>query len=873
MTNNFLCVKICIMNTYLKKKTKFTIITILFTLFALCFTLAFCSPFIVKAEIKDIAKTNFLPQSDLESIELSGANAVYCDENITATVENSYLFNLYVNGEKIVINDDISTLNEILDVKLFNDTTLFFSANARLYSYDLQTRTYQKVQLGNSVDEPVSYFDFNQNYLVTTYQATCKIFQITNGAFTSVSSSGIAIADGSNVAINQNNELFIVGNDGIYKTLASLPAIQTADNTLTLDTPSTLIANNDYIFYIATETGSGNKIIRRLCLSDKTTTDFSLFADDSAYQLGNITSPKKISFINDNLLVLEEDCAQEFFIDDEQLIFSGFAIANDKTAYNRILSSAIKVEKVNQTVAVLDTFKLTVFTNQNQNDIYARENYKNYLLSNLSIDGITPSSFALGDGNALLYYSDNETNKFVALLDFSKGQNYLSNKITFETGVNVKDVCYQSGNYYILCDYGQAPQNVYKSTVIDGELSFSKIDNNTSSTEFTFIAVDVYKNIYLANDTTITKLNKSDDYTQIDVVATFTNVTRLQTDLLGNLFVLADGKVHCVNNSTEYSIDNVKTFALDYVDNAVYFIKNDSTVLSSTTQMDNVSILDIAVPSDYTLTNPIGVTTANETLEFFTATEDANAYVVSIKEQTFTFKNLTTYSGEYVKICTVDYLGTPKFLVFANQDDIVLIEIDHAQSVQKQKITQNLPETVFVATNVNAYYLPIINANDDFAFTDTDKVRLNKTTQISVIHKIEFLGCKYYYAQFEFDSKTYSAYIPCKYTVEVLNKDFAWDSYEIETVKETAVYSDNDMQTEIAKLNKNTKVRIIEKGKTVCKIAYKLDDGTYQIGYIYTSKILDEPSIAIRNILVIIAVTACVCGTLTYFILRKRRRD
>ncbi len=870
MTKNILYDKIYTMNNYLKRKTKFYLISILFAMLSFCFAFAFIMPLNVKAENKAISSSNFLPQSDLENIELSGANAVYCDKNITATVERSYIFTLYYNGEKIVINDDISTLNEILDVKLFNDTSLFFSANARLYSYNLQTRTYEKVQLGTSTDEPVSYFDFNQNYLVTTYQATCKVFAISNGLFSSVSSTGISISDGSNVAINENNDLFIVGSEGIYKTQASLPAVQTPANTLSSDTPSNLIASEDYIYYVAVDSSTGNKIIRKLSLSDKSTTDFTTNPNDEEYQLGNIVAPKKIAFIGENLLVLEDDSIQEFKVDNNQLIFTGFAIAKGKTAYNRVLSNASKIEKVNQTVAVLDSYKLTIFTNNNKDDKYARENYKSYLLSSLSIDEITPSSFALGNGNALLFYNDNAANKFVALLDFSKEQFSLSNKIQLNLGVNVIDVCYQSGNYYMLFDYGQAPQNVYKSVFDNGELSFNKIDNNTSTTEFTMLSVDVYSNIYLANDTTIAKLENSDTYTQANIVATFNNIKRLQTDLLGNLFVLADGKVICVNNHAEYSIDNVKSFALDYVHNHVYFIKNDSEIIYLTTEMDNVSIADLSVPTDYTLTNPSGVSVANENLEFYTAKNNANAYVVKTEDGNFIFEELTDYTGEYVKVCTVEYMNSPKFLVLANQDDIVLLELDNAQSVEKQKVTDTI-QTAFVSTDVHAYYLPIININSDFAFTNNDKIRLPKTTQISISHMITFLDCDYYYATFNLNDIEYSAYIPCDYTVELLNKDFSWDSYKIETIKKTSVYSDSDMQTKTANLKEGTKVRVIERGSKVSKIAYKLDDGSYQVGYIYTNKIIDEPSIAIRNILIVIAVAACICGTLTYFILRKKK--
>ena len=78
------------------------------------------------------------------------------------------------------------------------------------------------------------------------------------------------------------------------------------------------------------------------------------------------------------------------------------------------------------------------------------------------------------------------------------------------------------------------------------------------------------------------------------------------------------------------------------------------------------------------------------------------------------------------------------------------------------------------------------------------------------------------------------------------------------------------MQEKIFSLKENTLVKIIEKGDKVCKIAYK-DGESYKIGYIYTDKIIDQPSNAIRNVIIILAVFTCIFSTSLYFILRKKK--
>ncbi len=862
MTKFFLYDKICIMNTYLKRKTKFTIISLLITIFVLCLSFAFCSPLFVKAESKLVSSSNFLPQTDLEYVELSSPIDVYTDGQITAITQSNQKLLINVNGEWK--NNDISFV-AIKQINRLDDNNLIVSDNGTIYKIDISGNIDSKTPL--SINNDIiggNYFDINQNYLITAFSNTGLIYKRVNGQFVRYSDNAnndFTVKDSSPIAINNDNTFYFVNEDGIFKFDITNNSYSTFIEGVF---PTQIIANDQFVYYIA------NSRVYKVSVNGGSPVELTVGTMDEDFDLGNIVNPTDISFIGENLLITSSNSIQEFKINGDNLIFTGFAIAKGKTAYNRVLPNAFQIEKANKNVAVLDDFKLTVFTNNNQTNAYARENYKNYFISSLIVDGIAPESFALGEQNALLKY-DVGNATFLTLLDFSKDKDYLSNKITIETNTNIKDIFYQSGDYYVLCDNGDAPQHIYKSTFTDDGLSFTKIDSNQSTTEFTMLAVDVYKNVYLANNTTIVKLNKSNDYTQLDDVITLSGLKKLQTDLLGNLFVLKNDKVLCINNDVEYSIDNVKDFALDFVDNNVYIIRNNSEIISSTTQMDNVSIADLIVPNDYTLTNPVGTYSANETLEFFTIPNDTNAYVVNAQDNKFIFEELTKYSGEYVKICAVEYVGSQGFLLLANQDDIVLVDAQNAQNVQKQKITDNIPATAFIATNVHAYYLPIINENGDFSFTDIDKIRLSKTTEISVKHKIIFLDCEYYYADFKFNSKTYSAYIPCAYTVEVLNQDFDWDTFTLETVKATSVYDNTDMKTVIASLEKNAQVRLIEKGKTVSKIAFKLADGTYKIGYVYTNKIIDNPSIAIRNILIIIAVTACVCGTLTYFILRKRK--
>ena len=857
------------MNIYKERKTKYLLISILILTFALCFAFAFSTPLQVKAESKAITSSNFLPQSDLESIELSSPIDVYSDEKVTAITQSNQKLLINVDGKW---QDTDISFAAIKQINKLDDNTLIVSDNGSIYKIDI-SKPLNGYDITNARLTGGNYFDINENYLITAFSTTGLIYKRVNGQLVrySTDSKDFIVEDSSPIAINGDNVFYFVNAGNVVKF--EITTGKEDKEFLKGISPSQIIANKEFVYYI----NKADSSIYKVSAKGGEPIKLSVGTMDIGFDLGTIKNPTDISFRGENLLITDSNSIQEFKVDEDKLLFTGFAIAKNKTAYNRVLESASNIEKVNDTVAVLDDYKLTVYLENNKENKYARENYKNYLTSDLAIDEITPSNFTLGDGNALISYDDNDLNKFLALLDFSSVKDQdgkyfsTSDKITIETDNTVKDLCYQSGSYYLLCENKQAQQYVYKSNLVDDKLSFAKLTPNRLTSNFNALTVDVYGNIYLANNNSVYKLENSNGYKQLKSVVSLNGIDKLQTDLLGNLFVLANGKVYCFNNGAEYSIDNIKSFALDFVDDNVYFIKNDNEVIYSTTAMDNVSICDLNVPSDYTLTNPSGTYNASESLEFFTVQNDANAYVVNTKDGKFVFEKLTSYSGEYVKICAVEYMGSQRFLVLANQEDIVLVEVKHAKTLQKQKVTDTIKKA-FVATDVHAYYLPIINANGDYVLTNVNKIRLNKTTEFNIKHKIEFLESEYYYAEFSFNGKTHSAYIPCSYTVEVLNENFAWDTYKIETVKQTSVYDNSDMQTVVANLENNTQVRLIEKGDTICKIAYKLTDGTYQIGYINTDKIIDNPSIAIRNILIIIAVTACVCGTLTYFLLRKKRQ-
>jgi len=875
MTKRRIYVKIIIMKVQMSKKIKNYLVALLFIVLCFCVAGFYTNTMFSKAQDVQISNATFLPQTDLENTALISPIDVYHDQDVTAIADDTQQLFIHHNGSWFLPLTDFQAIKQ---VKKLNDTTLLVSNSGSIYSIDLTQLSTSPASAKSPLSDGSNiiggnFFDINDNFLVTTYSTVCLVYNQSQSGFDFFDT--FAVKDSTPVAINKNNQIFFVDNNGIaiYETITG--------NYSSLCKgvfPSKMIADNNFIYYIdgidlfMLSTAGGQPV--KLNKSNI----------DDDFDLGVIENPIAISFKGYNLLITDKDTIQEYKIENNTLIFTGFAIASGKTAYNRVSKNATEIEKTNNSVAVLDSYKLTVFTGADSQNRYARENYKNYLVSELVKDSVLPSSFALGEQNALLLYNSSSANKFVALLDFSKQENFLIEQPYLGDHSVIHDVCYQSGYYYLLCDNGTDAQHIYRAKADAESLNFVKIDQNQSTARFTMFTVDTYSNVYLANQKTVAKLSVSDGYSElIEVGNSFTKITKLQTDLLGRLYVVDDGNIKSIENSTvtDYSLPKVKSFAFDFVNSDAFMIYNGSEFIYQTTALDNVSITDLVVPDDFNLSsNPNSPNIADENLQFFRATEGANVYVIKDKNlekgQNFEFDGLSSYTGEFVKICTITYNGEPKFYALAyqdliSQDCIVLLDISQAQDTNKQ--IDEIDKTVYIATDVNCYFLPIITPTDRFALNKNQVlVRLSKTTPISVKKKLSFLDNDYYYAEFLLAETTYIGYIPCDFTVDVLTDEFEWEQFSIETVKNTWVYKQSDMQEKAFELKKDSTIRLIEKGDKVCKIAYK-NGNEWEIRYIYTSKIIDQPALAIRNVLIILAVVACLCGTTTYFLLRNKKES
>ena len=868
MTNVKLCGKMLFMNTITRKKFYILLLSVVC---AVAFAFA-CLPTLTlsfSANAQDLPKTElFLPHSDVEYYSLSNPIDVYADDSVTAIVQDDQSLIVYYNGEFKV---SAASFDAIKQVKKFDDDTLIISDNGPIYKINIETL--DKTVLLDADNKPVgaNFFDINDNYLVTAYSDSVFIYALDGDHLNSPISFK---ANGDcPIAINDANEIFYINSNGaLMKKVAS----DLTNETLILPSasPTKMIADENFIYYIQ------GKIVYRVSLADFRSAQLSVNAHIE-YDLGNLASPVCISFKDGNVLIAdtELDAVQEFAVVDNSLEFTGFAIASGKTAYNRTTVSAISIDKQGDSVAVLDNDKLSIFTPVNA-DKYSKNNFNNFHNTDLGETAL-PGEFALGEKSALLSYNHRSSyGSFFKLINLNDSS--VSTQFKVFDGNIIEDITYQSGFYYVLATES-TKTHVYKlneKNLLSGDYNFEEQLFEAISFDATLIAADVFGNVYLANQVTgeIKLYCKANNY-ESSLVATKSGLTKLSTDLGGKLYALCDGALYYFNG-TELSAltlsplvngDLIKSFAMDFDKKEIYLLYNNKEYVCETTELNNLALSEVVAPAEYVTT---AKTAALENLSFATIADGANVYSVVKNGDKFDYNGLTNATDEYVVICDIVVDSTLTLTALAQKNGIVLV--NSAEVTKYQPTVDTAPAVAFIATDVCAYYLPIITPDMDYALFDNQRIRLSKISAImpkglitiKTVHKDQVNDVQFYFAEFTVGSETCSGYIPLSFTVPVLSKDFVWESYSIEKIMKTTIYADQELTNELTSFDGGN-VRLIAKNGGVALISVNTADG-WVTGYIHSQAILNEPNVAVRNILIILAVTASVCGTSTYFILRKK---
>ena len=813
--------------------------------------------------LTQVQTQRLLPSSSLEYYELNSPIDVYHDDDLTAILQNDQSLIIYKNGQFI---KTWLSFTDVKQVKRLNENTLLVSDNGSLYTIDVNTLDKQLFTFTSEEHIGGNYFDLNDQYLITSYSSVVIVYKLQNSK--PISKSPISDCNQAPVAVNDTTMFYVKNN-----TLCSLSLTSSiTDTPITIKEniyPDQMIADNDNVVYLK------DGKVYKISLLDKYEEEL-IVAGDSNHDLGNIIAPSNILFKGENLLVVGDNAVQEFAIENNTLQFTGFAIAKNKSAYNRINASVKEVERFGNTLAILDEQKLSIIDTKVSENSLDKTLYTHYFTQTLKEQETlsSPDSFCLGNSNALLLYQSGTVKCSLKSLNVKTGE--LADVKVSESVFIIRDVCYQSGYYYVLGDEGNNNAMVYRASSLDGEFEFLFSQQTYADT----FEVDVFGNVYLFSQTTYLKMVKTDStYSPVNVSA-LAGVKKLCTDLGGGLFALTNDSVYYldINNSWQKILiamseqnSMLKSFTLSFDKKEVYFVCENSELVLTTSQLPNISIDTLSVSTDFKITDK---NADIETFKAYSPIESANVYSVKVDvaNNVFTYNKLISDRQTYAFVCpikTVDSFGR-QFEIWAlvGQTDLVLVNPTNLTDVTPE-ISSTVPENAFVTTGVSAYYYPIITPASDYALSDGIIIRLEKSQNIKPIKQLTLLSNSYYFAEFTYNGQTHTGYVPINFTVEVLAEDLQWNEYRLEKVNATTVYSSIQLEDSIAELEDNSYVRIVKNDNGVCQILFETETGWVK-GFIQASAIKNEPYLAIRNIIIIALVMASVCATTAYFVIRKK---
>lgn len=883
-------------NTIKILKTKYFLISALFFILTLSVFLAFTVnktvfadnyfnviPFNIKTELEltDITSPTDMFIDDEGFTVIDNENiTIYSDEvisipltvfegdvkHITKLSGNSYLLIDNAKLRKIVINADNSyTVSELKALNL--ETLNYETITGNVYDFNGN-----KLVVG--FEEKITYYSVDDNYSIT------KLKQF----------SGV---DSNRPVLLNGDSLFYINGNLLYKstipeegdTLLNTKTVSSSANSI-----SKMIFDSGYIYYIGTD-----KNIYKVSENGGTITKLSF--SSSEFELGTTSNPSALYFYNGHLYIADANGSiQQFLLSGNTLSFTGYALANGKSAFNRIDKTAFDVEKYGEKIAVLSSNKITVI-NTADNDTYNASNYETVIN-----DKNNYSAFALGQKQLLLA---NTQNKYLNTYDLeTKTLSNSSNRIYFNSVSSgyIADVCYQNGYFYILqAVRSQDEQTKNRQITVyklqEGTKSFSKILTITKSNYFSDGELPIFEvsengTIFIATrsigDSKIYRYEKdaNGNYNETDynVLGENDKIIKLKSDFNDNLYALYDNSVACfIGEDKEVFNANgnlFSSFSFSIEENKAYFISSDKEVIYSSDELPIVALNDMKVPKDYVINGSTDAKPIDE-LKLYSVKNPENAYIVEINaENNFSLLKVAEGQITATKIC--DFKYSSDYSMDDNKEMIILISFDDNQNMQtvltaKDNVseiavnkTDALNNIAYVSTSVSVYYLPIITEDTCFAMTYNGKaVRLDNGTQINIIKKINYLGVDYYYAETTVNEVKYTGYIPVNFTATVLPSNIESQNFYTATTHDCDVYSSSDMEDVIYKLSDGDVIRVYDSENGILKI-YFFNGKSWQEGYVYDSVIKSAPNTTTRNVIIICVVALSLCGTLIFFIVKKK---
>lgn len=408
--------------------------------------------------------------------------------------------------------------------------------------------------------------------------------------------------------------------------------------------------------------------------------------------------------------------------------------------------------------------------------------------------------------------------------------------------------------------------------VASGKTAYNRFPNATNlaldNDKLTVISGTEYTEITLENNMVDSERENYRILTETDATPTPNHV-----DLFGNEFTVNE-KDFCFNGQVIAScLSNITAFAVDKVNSTVYYLLEGSEFIYKTDLLKNASISKLVANQKY---NEFKAFKVNENTQIYKAKLNGEKFIYSEKD-------IISGENEYVFITSAScdsVSGERTYYYLANANQTILVWENDLVEITSSLVAEDLtasPKTVYISTPVYLYELPLLvdpakdgNFVQPYAVKDQDKlIRLNKGEQISALKKFDFMGISYYKVKVNVNDKQLDGYIPLNFTTETPENGVNVIDFYFERVSKTTVYLDKELTQELFVIESDTTVKVLENVDGVCHVIVDKDGASVE-GYLPSSALLYSPDHTLRNILIVLTTLASLCGTATFFILRKK---
>ena len=750
------------------KKTALFVLALAFFLCAFCFALRL-KPAVTFA---DANFSPLLPCSAIEINELTEPkSAIYLPDGRIAVIQDKTVVFYLPDGDKVTVGGFIA----LKQIKLLNENYVVVSDSGSLRAINLTDYSRSDLQYDSSgtlLTIGGNYFDLNGEYLISAFGSNLTVYAIGESITLINSFSGV---DGDTpIALNGNGKVFYHSN--------ATPKEFKVSNIGDLDTSTVIKVDGKVIqasnvitdgtsFYFIYE---GNVYIGD---NENYKTTRLTVSYDERFNLGKLVSPVGMSFKNGNLLITDDSLSaiQEFKVEGDKLVFTGFAVAKGKTAFNRTVNPTV-VKNNGKAVAVIDGDKLTVIKNAD-GDLYDAENFFSYTF-NHEFDFI-PNALALGKTCALI--AEKSESK-LRLINYRSGE--VSEVKTIEKN-NITDVSYANGYFYVSrIMNGDTPGTIIFSLdkIEENAALYSQQTVLTTENEFvggTLISADVYGNVCIYSEGYFYRAVRTQYYNYGEKLnqAAIENVKCLATDFGGNLFFLTDEGIFYLNEEGEkerVSTQSAISFTLCFDRKTAYFIKDAEEKIYKTDDLYNLSADSIPVEGGLNLS---GETADIENFKTYSLSYSATAFVVNYDSGALLYSEVGTSEGDFLLVktftystCDDVYIELKVLLGYDENSKPLLITVKSNDALIDTTNVKAERTKIYVSTDVNFYYIPLITENDICCVKNGDGIlRIAAGTEIDATHKITDVNGTFYYAPLTDDSgTTVYGYIPEKFTVTEL---------------------------------------------------------------------------------------------------------